>query len=65
LLNADASEHQDSDNESDPGRAGLEPDAFCQDIAYQSDADVFDTTSACAGKQNHFEGAGEVIGDVA
>jgi hypothetical protein len=65
LLNADASERQDSDYESDPGPAGLEPDAFCPDIAYESDAEVFDTTSACAGKQNHFEGAGEVIGDVA
>ena len=43
----------------------MEPDAFCPDCAYESDAEVFDTTSACAGKQNHFEGAGEVIGDVA
>jgi len=43
----------------------LEPDAFCPDIPYQSDAEVFDTTSACAGKENHFEGAGEAIGDVA
>ena len=33
LLNADASERQDSDYESDPGPAGLEPDAFCPDIA--------------------------------
>jgi len=65
LLNADASEPQDSDYESDPGPAGLEPDAFCPNIAYESDAEVFDTTSVCAGKQNHFEGAGEVIGDVA
>jgi len=65
LLNADASECKDSDYDSDPGPAGLAPDAFCPDIAYGSDAEVFDTTSACAGKQNHFEGAGEVIGDVA
>jgi len=65
LRNADASECQDSDYESDRGPAGLEPDAFCPDIADESDAEVFDTTSACAGKQNHFEGAGEVIGDVA
>jgi len=65
LLNADASEPQDSDYESDPGPARLEPDAFCPDIAYESHAEVFDSTSACAGKQNHFEGAGEVIGDVA
>ena len=65
LLNANASERQDSDYESDTGPAGLEPDAFCPEIAYKSDAEVFDTTSACAGKQNHFEGAGEVIGDVA
>jgi len=65
LLNGDASEAQDSDYESDPGPAGLEPDAFCPDIASESDAEVFDTTSACAEKKNPFEGAGEVIGDVA
>jgi len=65
LLNADASERQDSDCESDPGPARLEPDAFCPDIAYESDAEVFATTSPCARKQNHFEGAGEVIGVVA
>jgi len=65
LLNADASERQDSDYESDPGPARLVPDAFCPDIAYESDGEVFDTTSACAGKQNHFEGAGKVIRDVA
>jgi len=65
LLNADPSERQDSDSESDPGPAGLEPDAFCPDIACESEAEVFDTTSDCAGKQNHFEAAGEVIGDVA
>jgi len=65
LLNADASERHDSDYASDPGPAGLEPDAFCPDIAYESDAEVFDTASACAGKQNHFEGAGEVIRDIA
>jgi len=65
LLNADTSQRQDSDDEYDPGPAGLEPDAFCPDIAYESDAKVCDTTSACAGKLNHFEGAGAVIGDVA
>ena len=59
------SEGQDSDYESDPGPAGLEPDAFCPEIAYESDAEVYDTTSACAVKQNHFEGAREVIRDVA
>ena len=65
LLHADTSERQDSDYESDPGPAGLEPDAFGPDNAYECDAEVFDTTTACAGKQNHFEDAGEVIGDVA
>jgi len=62
LLQADAGERQDSDYESDPGPAGLqpdalEPDAFCPEIAYKSDAEVFDTTSACAVNQHHFEGA--------
>jgi len=65
LHNADGTEGQDSDYESDPGPTGLERDAFCPDIAYESDAGVFNTTSACAGKQNHFEGTGELIGDVA
>ena len=67
LLKADSDvrERQDSDYESNPGPAGLEPDAFCPDIAYESDAEFFDTTSACAVKMNHFKGAGEVIGDVA
>jgi len=65
LHNAEASESQDSDYESDPGPAGFEPDAFCPDIAYKSDAQVFDTTSACGGKQIHFEGAAEVIRDSA
>jgi len=65
LHNADACEPPHSDYESDVGPAGLEPDAFCPEIAYESDAEVLDNTSACAGKQNHFEGAGEVIGDVA
>jgi len=65
LVQADASACLDSDYESDLGPAGLEPDAFCPDIAYESDAEVFNTTSACAGKQNHFEGGREVIGDVA
>ena len=65
LLNADASECKDSDYDSDPRPAGLAPDAFCPDIGYGSDAEVFDTTSACGGKHNHFEGAGEVIRDVA
>ena len=64
-VNSDVRERQDSDYEFDPGPAGLVPDAFCPDIAYESDAEIFDTTSACAGKQNHFKGAGEVIGDVA
>jgi len=43
----------------------LEPDAFCPDIAYESDAEVFNTTKPCAGKQIHFEGGGGVIGDFA
>ena len=51
LLNPDASERPDSNYESDPGPAGLEPDAFCPDIAYESDAEVFDTTSAVPGNR--------------
>ena len=65
LLNANARESQDADYASGPGTAGFEPDSCCPDIAYESDAEVSDTTSACAGKPNDFEGAGEVIGDVA
>ena len=63
--NPDASERQDSDYESDPGPARLEPDEFSRDIAYESDTEVLDdATSASAGKQIRYEGAGEVIGDV-
>jgi len=63
--NPDASERQDSDCESDPGPAGSEPDELCRDIAYESDNEVFnDGTSPSAGIQIHYEGAGQVIGDV-
>jgi len=65
LLKGGVIERHNSDYESDAGPAGFESDAFCPDIAYESDAEVFDTTSTCAGKQNHVEGAGEVMGDVA
>ena len=58
-------ECQDSDYESDLGPAGLEPDTFCADIEYESDTEVFHTTSACTGKQNYFNSTREVIEDVA
>jgi len=63
--NTDASERQDSACESDRDPAGSEPDEFCGDIAYKSDTEVFeDATSPSAGTQIHYEGAGQVIGDV-
>jgi len=63
--NPDASERQDSNCESNPGPAGSEPDEFCQDITYESDTEVFDdATSPSPGKPIHYEGAGQVIGDV-
>jgi len=65
--NPEASEHQDSDCESDPGPCptGSEPDKFCQEIAYESDTAVFDnTTSRSAGQQIHYDGAGQVMRDV-
>jgi len=63
--NPDASERQDSNCESDPGPAGSEPDEFCRDIAHESDTAVFDdATSPSAGKEIHYEGAGQVIRDV-
>jgi len=62
LHNPDASGHQDSDYESDPGPAGLESDEFCRDISYKSDTEVLDdATSASARKQIRYEGAREVI----
>jgi hypothetical protein len=65
LHNPDTSKRQDSDYESDPGPAGSGRDAFYQDIAYESDMEVLDdATSPSAGKQIHYERAGEVIGDV-
>jgi len=63
--NPDASQRQDSDSESDPGPAGSEPDELCRDIAYESDTEVFDdATSPSTSKQIHYEGAGQVIGDI-
>ena len=63
--NPDASERQDSDCESNSGPVGFEHDEFCRDIAYESDTEVFDdATSPSAGKQIHYAGAGQVIGDV-
>jgi len=63
--NPDASERMDSDCESDPERAGSEPDQFCRDIAYASDTAVFNkATSLSAGKCIYYEGTGLVIGDV-
>jgi len=63
--NPDVSEGQDSDCESDPGSAGSEPVKFCQDIAYESDTEVFDDArSPSAGKLIHYEGSGQVIRDV-
>jgi len=65
LHNPDASGRQDSDYESNPGPSGLESDEFFRDISYESDIAVLDdATSASAGKQIRYEGAGEVIGDV-
>jgi len=59
-----ASQRQDSHWESDPGPAGLEPDEFRRDIAYESDTEVFDDAmSPSASKEIHSEGAGPVIGD--
>ena len=64
LLNPDVREGQDFDYESNPGPPGLEPATFCPDATYESDAEVFDTSSACAEKQTQFKGTGEVIGDL-
>jgi len=65
VYNSNMSQRQDSDYESDPGPAGLEPDEFCRDILYESDTEVLDNaTSASAGKQIRYEGAGEVFGDI-
>ena len=62
--NPDSSDWQDSDCESDPGPAGSESYELCRDISYQSDTEVFeDATSLSAGKQIHYEGASQVIGD--
>jgi len=65
LHNPDPSERLDSDYESNLGAAGLESDEFCRDISYESDTEVLnDATSVSDGKQIHYEGAREVMGDV-
>jgi len=65
LHNPDGRGGQDSNYESNPGPVGLESDEVCRDISYESDSEVLDdATSASAGKQIRYEGAGAVIGDV-
>jgi len=65
LHNPDPSGRQDSYYETDVGHAGLESEEFCRDISYKSDTEVLDdAASAFDRKLIHYEGAGEVIGDV-
>ena len=65
LHNPDGSDCEESDSKSYPGPARSEPNKLCRDIPYESDTEVFDdATSPSAGKQIHYEGAGQVIGDV-
>jgi len=58
-------ERQHSDRKSDPAEPGSEPHEICRDIAYESDTEVCeDPTSPSTGKQIHYEGVRQVIGDV-
>ena len=66
LLHQEGHEHRDSDYESDPDSAGCEHDPFNDDIANASDTKISNGTpgSLAAGKETHYEGSGEAVGDV-
>src|ERR1700761_9051997 len=65
LLHKEGHERQDSDSESDPDSAGGEDDAFNDDIANASDTEIPNgTPGSLAGKETHYEGSGEAVGDV-
>ena len=55
----------DSDYESDLDSSGRDYDAFIDDIANESDTEMLSgTPGSLAGKQRHYEGSGEAVGEV-
>ena len=65
LLHQEEHERRDSDYESDPDSARRENDAFNDDIANTSDTEIPNgTPGSLAGKETHYEGSGEAVGDV-
>ena len=65
LLHHEGHERPDSDPESDPDYSGRDHDAFIDDIAKESDPEMLSgTPGSIAGKQTHYEGSGEAVGDV-
>ena len=65
LLHQEGHERRNSDYKSDPDSAGREDDAFNDDIANASDTEIPNSTPGLlADKETHYEGSGEVVGDV-
>ena len=65
LLHQEGHQRRDSDYESDPDSARHEHDVFNDDIANASDTEIPKSTpSSLAGKETHYEGYGEAVGDV-
>ena len=58
-------ERPDSDYQSDPDSSGRDHNAFIHDIANESDTEMLSgTPGSFAGKQTHYEGSGEAVGDI-
>ena len=65
LLYLEGHERRDSDYESDPDSARHEHDAFNDNIANASDTEIPNgTPGLLAGKETHYEGSGEAVGDI-
>ena len=65
LCHQEGHERRNSNYESDPESARRKHDAFNDDIANASDTEIPNsTTGSLAGKERHYEGSGEAVGDV-
>ena len=65
LLHPEGHQRPDSDYESDPDSSGRDHDTFIDDRANESDTEMLcGTPGSLAGKQKHYEGSGEAVGDV-
>jgi len=64
-LHHEGHERPDSDYESDPDSTGHEHDPFNDDTPNESDTEILNgTPGSSAGKQTHYEGSRQAVGDV-